>query len=504
HLFTLSGKKLTKYSLGMGVYFDSIPVSSFGHRYMEGAVNVDGEILLPPLYKYVYVDKDRIVYSSGDNTKKNTIKFDSQGKFVEQIKNFGTIYIIDTTEYSNKRVAGKGRIEITRKRGERFGTGTLNKIEIRDRGGEIFRYSKYVLYDSVSNKFAGSAFLDAAISTLNENYVAPAITLMGQMALVTRSGRLIKTLSFKNDRGKIQPAGFNMVGNFHEGLAAVDFGNPDYRNYYIENLNENRLDGKSNAYRNSVGKWGFINTNGKLVIPPQFSTISDFEHGTCIVSLSNKGYQVIDPSGNLRLEKFYHKIERDETNDSLFLVQEPGSSKGLLNKYYKISISPRFMDIRAVSEGMFSAKGRTNKWAFYHIDGKPLTDSIYTNIRPFTNGYAAVSQKGKWGIIDSVGITVVPPTYTNISDIYTHRYFAEVKDNVKIFDTNGKTVTSKHADYVKYLGNGTLIAAKGDKKGLLNLEGKWIVEPIYESISGWSADGTALGQIDKKRFIIHL
>ena len=66
---------------------------------------------------------------------------------------------------------------------------------------------------------------------------------------------------------------YDSVGLFHEGLAYVQLGD------------------------DKTGKWGFVNTQGKEVIPLKYDNAGFFSEGLAIVKLNGKiGY--VDKEGN--------------------------------------------------------------------------------------------------------------------------------------------------------------------------------------------------------------
>jgi hypothetical protein len=79
-----------------------------------------------------------------------------------------------------------------------------------------------------------------------------------------------------NPQGKVViPFGYDDARPFSEGRAAVLSGS----------------------------KWGFIDTNGRWVASPQFESVNDFHDGMARVQMVNKGlYGYIDKAGNLPIE----------------------------------------------------------------------------------------------------------------------------------------------------------------------------------------------------------
>ncbi len=57
-------------------------------------------------------------------------------------------------------------------------------------------------------------------------------------------------------------------------------------------------------------------------------------------------------------------------------------------------------------------------WRFVGKDGKIKVPLIYENVRPFSNGYAAVMQNHKWGFTDAKGKVIIKPQFFSVLDFY--------------------------------------------------------------------------------------
>lgn len=83
------------------------------------------------------------------------------------------------------------------------------------------------------------------------------------------------------------------------------------------------------------GKWGFINTSGKMVIQPQFGDgFSDFSEGLASVKINQKeGY--IDKTGKLVIEPQFYRSTR--FSEGLAAIQiEEGAKWGFIDRNGKI------------------------------------------------------------------------------------------------------------------------------------------------------------------------
>ncbi len=132
---------------------------------------------------------------------------------------------------------------------------------------------------------------------------------------------------------------YDIVQNFSDGMAAVCKG----------------------------GNWGYINTNGKEVIPCQFSSTFDLDN-------ERADYGFFRDNGYIR-------------NFSEGLVAVAKETSGAKTNY-----------------------DRQLKWGFMNREGKLVIDYIYDNVYDFSEGLAYVMSESFTGFIDATGRQVINTT----------------------------------------------------------------------------------------------
>lgn len=124
-------------------------------------------------------------------------------------------------------------------------------------------------------------------------------------------------------------------------------------------------------------KWGFVDKEGKVVIPPLYDTVGDFTSGVAIACLGGKW--------------------------------------GVINLNGQAVFDFKYSEISDFSNGIALAK-EGEKWAYIMTNGKTWELSSKFQYYPFKNGYARVKQKDKWGYINTEGIFTIEPKYKEASD----------------------------------------------------------------------------------------
>lgn len=171
---------------------------------------------------------------------------------------------------------------------------------------------------------------------------------------------------FIDSRGRLRIANrYDGIGEFHEGLAAVKL----------------------------IGKWGFLNQQDQIVINPNFESVKNFVHGVSIARKNGKA-GVINKNGKTVLEFQYDSIQV-QPNQKLQLYKS--GLIGLADQNGSILIEPRF-----------------------------------DHLQELENGFVIAGREGKFGLISITGLSVIPPIYDTLSyDLARHQYLALKKSNWK-------------------------------------------------------------------------
>lgn len=152
------------------------------------------------------------------------------------------------------------------------------------------------------------------------------------------------------------------------------------------------------------GLFGYMNSNGKVVIKPQFTSAEPFKYNRAIVH-NQKGVGVIDTNGKFIInpDKGYEKIEN-------------------------------FFDNRAIFK-------KDGFYGVIDINGKEIVsiNKRYSSISSFSGQYAGISRNNLYGFIDSTGKEIVPPIYEQTGGFEGGQAWGILPENPKemlIFDAN--------------------------------------------------------------------
>jgi hypothetical protein len=238
-------------------------------------------------------------------------------------------------------------------------------------------------------------------------------------------------------------------------------------------------------------KWGLIDSDGKWIIQPKFDWSFKFNEGVSSVCLNSK-YGIIDNSDNWIAQPIFDQL--GDFYDGLTYAFLNGKC-GFINKSGNWIIQPMFdnVEVKLFQEGLAGVQFK-DKWGYIDKSGNWIIQPMFDEIEGFSEGLAFVELDEKWGVIDKNGLLVIEPIYEKES--YFKNGCAVVKYNglYGIIDKLGDWVKSPFSGLIIHDNsfinayNGPSKYGIGEKCGILDLNGNWVIEPIYAILSSCKND----------------
>ena len=176
-------------------------------------------------------------------------------------------------------------------------------------------------------------------------------------------------------------------------------------------------------YESPKYKWGFIDTNGEIVINPVYDDLKDFAGGLAATNFEGRwGY--IDEKGKEAIS-------------------------------FKYKQAYNFGD-----EGVTFVQDFENKWLLINISGNELDSLPYNELNSYTEGLAVFTDKGMKGLLDVQGKVVAAASYQSINVISNSVFIGRKYGSYSVMDIAGKKLTDNEYDRISSPQGGFFRAKK--------------------------------------------
>jgi hypothetical protein len=244
-------------------------------------------------------------------------------------------------------------------------------------------------------------------------------------------------------------------GHFREGLASISTGKeyilvnktgevvvPRGRFCWIGSFNEGLA--KVRITTRTVGRTGFIDRTGNLVIEPVFEDAGCFSEGLAPVLVGGRwGY--IERSGRIVIAPRFIGSSGNSDGAGQFAdgLAPAGSGQGFgyINKLGEFLSAPEFDEARTYSDGLGLV--RTNgKFGYMSTQLELTIKAEFHYARPFVDGLAAVREcaTSHYGFIDSTGQYVLRPAFWNALDFTNGLSLVERENKIGYVNVSGDII----------------------------------------------------------------
>ena len=175
----------------------------------------------------------------------------------------------------------------------------------------------------------------------------------------------------------------------------------------------------SNLTPKKIGKkYGYVDSDGNIVISPSFDEANPFEGDVARVSIKYR-WGLIDRNGDLLGEPVFTHI--DEFSEGL---ARAGFDRywGYIKPNAEWAVEPQFRNAFRFCDGITAVRKHQGLYGFIDYEGNYVIPPTFENIKtvdgwyPYKNkSIVLVRVEGKWGAINRNGDFVIEPTFDNVS-----------------------------------------------------------------------------------------
>jgi len=242
------------------------------------------------------------------------------------------------------------------------------------------------------------------------------------------------------------------------------------------------------------GLTGFIDSTGRMIIQPRFSTTFPFSEGLAAVELAGVwGY--IDTTGAMVIQPRFDYASAFSEHLAWVII---GDHRGFIDLTGRIVIPPRFDVATGFVEGRAQVIiGRD----FGYIDHtgtlviKRAMPRVTGETVDFSQGLAAAAERDKWGYIDTTGAMVIAPRFrpdNPRTSVATGLRFSEGRAAVPLgakwgyIDRTGRVVIAPRFDDAESFEEGLAPVEVGKLYGYIDTTGTMVIAPQFVLDAGFS------------------
>ncbi|BEG99210.1 hypothetical protein BSYN_14750 [Bacteroides sedimenti] len=216
----------------------------------------------------------------------------------------------------------------------------------------------------------------------------------------------------------------------------------------------------SNGYAaasNNKNKYGFIDKKGVLVIGYQFDDVSDFDVNGMACVKSGEKWGVIDGTGKYIINPQFSEIRSD---GDLFVIKQ-NEKYGWCDNKGKILINPQFDFVSNFGDNKLASARIGEKWGYLNKEGKWIINPQFKEAYNFVGDLAQINAEGGYGLVDKEGKYVVNPQFDDmiiynpeymdcvLSDFFNaEKLVDEIKTRLKDGKVDGLTVGAAPLSFI--------------------------------------------------------
>ena len=230
------------------------------------------------------------------------------------------------------------------------------------------------------------------------------------------------------------------------------------------------------------GKWGFINEEGKFVINATYKDATIFQEGIAFVVTENGSPVAINKKGEVQFTlKNAEEVYFFSEGLAAFSVEDKDKIKwGFVDKKGKTVINPQFKDVNYFNNGKCAVQNDEGKWGYIDKEGKIIINNQFDYAYDFIGDYASVRLDEKVGVIDEDGKYIINPQFNSIfSD--GEIFIVNQDDKMGWCDKEGKFVINPQFEHAFFFHENKFASFQSDDKyGYIDKEGKIIINPQFD------------------------
>ena len=293
-----------------------------------------------------------------------------------------------------------------------------------------------------------------------------------------------------------------------------------------------------------TGKYGFVDRDGNIIIPPQFEDADIFADDLAMVFINGNG-KLINRKGQLVSSEQYENGYSFANPPGAYFIQSTNGNTCVIDKTGEILLEPVYEFVitgidmlnfdmgkylivdddeyypdnnvcyhdlygkpilvfdgwksDVSDEGIITVK-KDEKYYFYDTKGNMIKEFEYDDVTPVVNGFAKVKKDGNYGFVNADGIEVIPCIYKD-AEFFDENGLARVSEYEYksngwfIINEKGVRITPDNFDCINNFSHGLAAVKKAfdssEAWGYINMGGDLVISYMYKEGNDFNEHGTA-------------
>lgn len=236
------------------------------------------------------------------------------------------------------------------------------------------------------------------------------------------------------------------------------------------------------------GKWGFIDTSGKLRIPAQYSDVDEFGElnvkpvavatGDLWGFIDNKGQWLVEPR---------FQLAWNCGDDFAVAVMDDGKWRFINNRDGGLLDGIGYDDVLCSGDGSAAVVlDGDHEWTYLDVKDSRLLPVRQSIPEGFSEGVTPMKAGSIWGFVDESGTFVVPPKFDEASEFSEGLAAVRVGDLWGYADKSGAIVIPPQFESAYEFEEGLAGVELKQKYGFINHDGKFVVPPTFQDVRFFS------------------
>lgn len=217
------------------------------------------------------------------------------------------------------------------------------------------------------------------------------------------------------------------------------------------------------------GRWGYIRADGSWLVPPSFTDAQPFMEGLGVVS--REVSVRVSAISQSRMTEASGLVDAGGA-----VVWAPDADDSGLRRSIWYGFSDGLAPAKDQALGKFGWVGRDGGWAIA---------PAYDHTEHFREGLAAAKQDEAWGYVDRSGAVAIPFRFANASPFSEGMAVVSMGDRDIFIGRGGEPVNAASFRWALPFSGGLAAAEENRRWGFVDPAGQWQIPPRYRKVGAY-------------------